>query len=129
MQQPRWALRPTISVAVPLYNHARYIGAALESVLAQTSSADEILVIDDGSSDGGIVVAERVLEGQPNARVYRQANRGAYATINSLVRISRGDWVAVLNSDDVFMPTKLGSLRELIAHSPGVGMICGGAPD
>ncbi len=126
MRPPNSASRPTISVIIPLYNHARYIGAALDSVLAQTSSADEIVLIDDGSTDGGIAKAESALQGHPNARVYRQANQGAHATLNTLVRVSRSAYVAVLNSDDVFMPGKLARCREIIATRPEAGLICGG---
>jgi glycosyltransferase involved in cell wall biosynthesis len=116
---------PTVSVVVPLYNHSRYIGAALESVLTQTSAADEIVLIDDGSTDNGIARAESVLKGHPNARVYRQPNCGAHSTLNTLVRISRGEYVAVLNSDDVFMPTKLARCRKIISEQPGTGLVCG----
>jgi glycosyltransferase involved in cell wall biosynthesis len=117
--------RPRISVVIPLYNHAHYIGAALESILGQTVMPDEIVLIDDGSIDGGIAQAEVVLKGYPNARVYRQANKGTHNTLNTLVRISRGDYIAVLNSDDMFMPTKLARCHEIIAEQPGADVICG----
>jgi glycosyltransferase involved in cell wall biosynthesis len=112
-------------VVIPLYNHAEFVGAALESVLAQTSPADEIIVIDDGSSDGGIAVAETILARQSIARVYRQQNRGAHATINRLVSLSRGEFVAILNSDDAFDPMKLEHCRRGLNQAPGTSLICG----
>lgn len=116
---------PTISVVLPLYNHARYIEAALASVLRQTSPADEIILIDDGSTDDGISVAERVLAGTANARIYRQPNQGAHVTINRLVGFSRGVYVAILNSDDLFAPDKLARCREILDARPGIGLLCG----
>jgi glycosyltransferase involved in cell wall biosynthesis len=116
---------PSISVVIPLYNHAAYIEAALESVLRQTSPADEIILVDDGSADDGAARAERKLVGVPRARVIRQRNSGADATINRLIEIAASDFIAVLNSDDVFAPGKLARCRELIAQSPQADLICG----
>lgn len=116
---------PSISVVIPLYNHASYIEATLASALRQTSPADEIILIDDGSSDDGAARAETALSGVPRARVIRQRNSGADATLNRLIEIAAGDFVAILNSDDVFAPGKLARCRELIAREPGVDLICG----
>ncbi|KVD83515.1 glycosyl transferase [Burkholderia sp. ABCPW 14] len=115
----------TISVVIPLYNHARYIESALDSVLSQTSQADEIILIDDGSSDNGFDIAQRVLSKIPKAKAYRQDNAGAHNTINRAIGLSRGDFVAVLNSDDVFVPTKLARCRAIVREQPGVGLIAG----
>jgi glycosyltransferase involved in cell wall biosynthesis len=117
--------RPGIAVVIPLYNHFRYIGAALDSVLAQTSDADEIVLIDDGSTDGGIAVAERMLRDVPTAKVFRQPNRGAHVTINRLVEATRSDYVAILNSDDLFDSGKLARCRQLLAANPGIDLLCG----
>jgi glycosyltransferase involved in cell wall biosynthesis len=115
----------SISVVIPLYNHAAYIETALDSVLRQTSPADEIILVDDGSTDDGAARAERMLATVPKARVIRQRNSGADATINRLVEIAASDFVAVLNSDDVFAPGKLARCRELIARRPETDFICG----
>ncbi|MGS0980163.1 glycosyltransferase family 2 protein [Burkholderia glumae] len=115
----------TISVVIPLYNHARYIEGALDSVLSQTSPADEIILIDDGSSDDGYAVAQRVLARVPNARAFRQDNAGAHNTINRAIGISRGDYVAVLNSDDVFAPGKLERCRRVLGALPGTALVAG----
>ncbi|MBN3723537.1 glycosyltransferase family 2 protein [Burkholderia sp. Ac-20379] len=115
----------TISVVIPLYNHARYIEGTLDSVLSQTSPADEIILIDDGSSDDGFAVAQRVLARVPNAKAFRQDNAGAHNTINRAIGISRGDYVAVLNSDDTFLPGKLARCRRVLNALPGVALIAG----
>jgi glycosyltransferase involved in cell wall biosynthesis len=114
---------PSISVVVPLYNHAQYIEAALESVLSQTSLADEIILIDDGSSDDGFELAERLLADAPYAKTYRQESAGAHNTIDRAIAMSRGDYIAILNSDDVFVPTKLERCRTIIGERPGIGLI------
>ncbi|MBW0446936.1 glycosyltransferase family 2 protein [bacterium M00.F.Ca.ET.228.01.1.1] len=116
---------PTISVVIPLYNHARYIEAALKSVLEQTSPADEIILIDDGSKDNGFALAEQMLAKVPHARFYKQENAGAHNTINRAIGISRSEYIAVLNSDDVFAPAKLERVRAIVHDSPGVGLIAG----
>ncbi|MDR6388369.1 glycosyltransferase family 2 protein [Paraburkholderia phenoliruptrix] len=116
---------PTISVVVPLYNHARYIQAALDSVLSQTSPADEIILIDDGSKDNGFELAQQMLAKVPHAKFHKQENAGAHNTINRAIGISRSEYVAVLNSDDVFAPTKLERVRAIVHDRPGVGLIAG----
>jgi glycosyltransferase involved in cell wall biosynthesis len=118
---------PTISVVVPLYNHAAYIETALYSVLRQTSPANEILVLDDGSSDDGLTKAERILANDVRAHVESQTNVGAHVTINRLFDRARSDYVAVLNSDDFFEPTKLERCRLLATSLPAPDLIVGEA--
>ncbi|MGF6371285.1 glycosyltransferase involved in cell wall biosynthesis [Paraburkholderia sp. RAU6.4a] len=117
---------PSISVVIPLYNHARYIEKALMSVLEQTSEASEVILIDDGSTDSGFEVAERVLSKQPRVRVFKQENAGAHNTINRAIGISNSEYVAVLNSDDLFTAGKLQRCRELLAERHGADLIVGG---
>ncbi|KMZ13935.1 putative glycosyl transferase [Candidatus Burkholderia humilis] len=117
---------PSISVVVPLYNHGRYIKSTLESVIEQTSPADEIILIDDGSSDNGFEIAERLLAKTPRARTFRQENAGAYNTINRAIGISRSQYIAMLNSDDLFAPKKLERCRNLIAQRGAADLIAGG---
>lgn len=116
-----------ISVVIPLYNHANYISSAIESVARQSSAADEIIVLDDGSSDGGLQIAQKAISGLPKARVLGQSNSGAHATINKLFDLASGDYVAVLNSDDLFNPSKLARCRALIAQQPATDVILGEA--
>lgn len=114
-----------VSVVVPLYQHARYVGAALESVLAQTAPPQEIIVLDDGSTDDGAAVAERALRGVAGAQVLRQENRGAAETINAAVARAGNDWLAVLNSDDLFAPDKLAACQRILAGQPDTALIAG----
>ncbi|MBJ7445726.1 MAG: glycosyltransferase family 2 protein, partial [Sphingobium sp.] len=70
--------RKSLSVIIPLYNHEKYIGETLSSVLNQNVKPDEIIVLDDGSSDDGWRIAQQMLADFPGGRVERQANQGAH---------------------------------------------------
>jgi glycosyltransferase involved in cell wall biosynthesis len=97
-----------ISVVVPTFNHARFIGEALRSVFVQSVDGLEIIVIDDGSSDDTATIAERLLAQQSHPyRVIRQRNRGAHAALNAGVSLARGEYVSFLNSDDRYVPGRL----------------------
>ncbi|TAG44078.1 MAG: glycosyltransferase [Betaproteobacteria bacterium] len=99
---------PTVAVVVASYNHIRYIGAALESVLGQTRLPDELIVIDDGSSDGSADYIREVLRNAPfPTQVIARENRGAAATFNEAIALAKSDWIAPLNSDDRFAPERI----------------------
>jgi len=115
-----------IAVVVPLYNHGRFIAAALRSLLAQTAAPREIVLIDDGSSDNGLSVARDILGATANCRVLAQANMGAHATINRAVALTEAPFVAVLNSDDLFAPQKLAWSQEILAATPDAVLVAGG---
>jgi|GEM_PF-1207836 glycosyltransferase involved in cell wall biosynthesis len=114
-----------VSVVIPLYNHAHYIGAAIQSVLAQTHPAREIIVIDDGSKDNGIEIAREMLAGHPGATVLAQSNIGAHNTINRCIGLATSRFVAVLNSDDLFEPGKLARCAQLLADAPQAELLFG----
>ena len=97
-----------IAVIIPVYNHARYVGEAIESVLAQTRPPECLLCIDDGSKDDSLAVCQRYADRGVKAR--GRENRGAHNTINELVEWAAKegcDWVNILNSDDRFLPRRL----------------------
>lgn len=108
----------TISVLVPVYDNAAYLRAALGSALAQTRPADEIIVVDDGSSDDSASVAEAM----PGVRTIRETHRGVAATRNIALEHARGDLVAWLDADDIWMPDKLAVQAGYLDAHPEVGM-------
>ena len=110
--------RPFVSVVIPAYNHSRWIGQALDSVAAQALPAGEVVVVDDGSDDGTADVVED--RSVPGLRLLRQENRGAHHALNRGVRLCRGEWVAILNSDDTYEP-------ERLEHAWGVARQTGAA--
>lgn len=106
--------RPRVAVLIPSFNHARFLPATLASVLAQTLRPAEILVLDDGSTDGSAAVAEQILGGTTgiNWSVLSRPNRGISATRNELFARSRAEWVAFLDSDDLYAPDRLERMLE-----------------
>jgi glycosyltransferase involved in cell wall biosynthesis len=93
-----------VSVVIPCYNAERYIARAIESVLAQTRPADEIIVVDDGSTDSSADVIRRY--GNRVRRAY-QENAGVAVARNAGIGLARGRWIAFLDADDEWFPEKL----------------------
>jgi GT2 family glycosyltransferase len=110
---------PTVSVIIPCYNAARYIAATLASVLAQDVHGMEIILIDDGSSDGS---AELVRSRFPEVRVVTQANQGVAAARNHGIGLARGEWVSLVDADDIWLPGKLAAQLEAMRLLPGCRM-------
>lgn len=94
----------SVSVIVPTYNRSSVLSRALRSILAQTRPANQIIVVDDGSTDG---TADRITRGFPQIDLLQQENRGVSAARNRGILASRGEWIALLDSDDEWRPQKL----------------------
>ena len=115
----RW---PVVSVVIPNYNYARFLSQAIDSALSQTYSNVEVIVVDDGSSDGSLDVLHSY---QGRVRWFGQRNKGVAAARNIGIGESHGDLVAFLDADDVWEPNKLAEQVPLF-EDPGVGMVyCG----
>jgi glycosyltransferase involved in cell wall biosynthesis len=116
---------PRVSVVVPVYNRGKYIHETISSVLAQTFRDFEVIAVDDGSTDESRSVLEafgeaiRVLE-HPN-----RTNRGQSASINLGLRAARGELIAILDSDDVWLPEKLATQVKFLDAHPEVGLVYG----
>lgn len=110
-----------VSVIMPVYNRAAFVARAIDSVLAQTYPHWELLVVDDGSTDG----TRRVLEGYgERLTVLAQANAGPYPARNVALRHARGDLVAFIDSDDVWYPHRLECQLPLLQR-PEVALVFG----
>ncbi|MGA3316330.1 MAG: glycosyltransferase [Candidatus Korobacteraceae bacterium] len=98
------AMAPTVSVIIPTFNRSALLPKAIESVLAQTYTDYELIVIDDGSTDD---THERLKPYMERIRYFYQDNRGASAAQNKGIEVAKGKWISILGSDDVWLPTKL----------------------
>jgi len=101
----------TISVVMPTYNHARFLARALDSLVAQTRLPDELVAVDDGSSDDSVEALRAFARGAPFAvTLVRQANAGAHVALNRGMALARGEVLALMNSDDAYVPERLSRL-------------------
>ncbi len=107
-----------VSLIIATFNHARFLGAAIDSALAQTLGAVDVIVVDDGSTDDTPAVLARYAG---RVRVLRQPNRGLAAARNAGLAAARGTYVAFLDADDVMAPTKLAAQLEMLERSPTIG--------
>ena len=113
---------PTVSVIIPVYNAAPWLAETIESVLGQTSPPQQVIVVDDGSTDQSAAVARRYaryiqLAQQPNAGCAHARNRG--------VALAQGALLAFLDADDGWLPEKLALQRAALAEAPTVEAVFG----
>lgn len=111
-----------ISVVIPVWNCARYVGEAIESVLAQSYRPVELVVVDDGSTDGSAAAIEHYA---PDVRYHYQPNAGLSAARNTGIRLSTGPYVAFLDSDDVWLPMKLDRQMARVRADPAPDLVFG----
>ncbi len=112
-------MKPLVSVLVPAYNHEKYVGAAIESVLAQTYENIELLISDDCSTDG----TRDVISGYSDERVkpfFLEKNGGTVNALNTLLRAAEGEYIAVLGSDDIWLPDKLEKQLAVMEEKPEI---------
>lgn len=119
----RAMIESTVSVIIPVYNGDRYLAEALQSVIRQTRPAQEILVVDDGSTDHSAEVAE----GFPEVRVLKKAHSGLAPTLNLGVSQAGGQVFAFLDADDRWLPDKLALQLSLLEQHPEFDMVFGHA--
>jgi glycosyltransferase involved in cell wall biosynthesis len=109
--------KPLISVVVPTYNRARLIQPTLDAILAQSRPADEIIVIDDGSTDD----TEAQLAKYRDRIFYRRIdNSGVQTARNTGISLARGDWIALCDSDDIWLPQYLDRQARFVAAQPNL---------
>lgn len=106
-----------VSVVIPAYNRAHTLPRALDSALAQTLPAQEVIVVDDGSQDGTEAL---IRQHYPQVRYLHQSNGGVSRARNRGIDAARGDWIALLDSDDSWLPTKLAAQCATLRENPKV---------
>jgi hypothetical protein len=112
---------PDFTVIVPAYDAARTLHATLASLDRQTDRSFEAVIVDDGSSDDTLAVAKRLAAGR-QWQVVHQENRGLPAARNAALRVARGRWIALLDSDDWYLPNHLETMRRLLTSADDVGL-------
>lgn len=113
----------SIAVVIPLYNHERFIGIAIESVLQQTRQPDEIIVVNDGSTDHSDAVMQDLVRAHPQIHYFSQNNQGAHAALNGAVAKATSHYIAILNSDDAYHPERLAVCLQRLQAEPEVEMV------
>jgi glycosyltransferase involved in cell wall biosynthesis len=129
-----------VAVLIPLYNHERYIGAALASLREQTRPPDRVIVIDDGSTDGSVAALlalgannpgsggdSKIRPGgiTPQVEILFQPNAGAHNTINRAVSLVQDcDFISILNSDDCYHPRRIAACLDYLEKHPKIDLVC-----
>ncbi len=119
--------QPVVSIIMPAYNVEPFVDAAVASVRAQTFRDFELLVVDDGSTDGTAAVVERHVGEDRRVRLLGQANAGISAARNLALRHARGALIAILDSDDTWTPAYLESQVRVLEQRPDVDIVSGNA--
>ncbi len=114
------AKTPLVSILICLYNAERYLSDTLDSALCQTHRNFELIVVDDGSTDGSQAALDRYTD--PRLRVIRQPNRGAAAALGTGLQAARGVYIAPLDSDDLWEPDSLAAHVEVLEDRPDIAL-------
>ena len=114
---------PLLSVIMPVYNHELYVGEAIESVLSQYYKDIELIIIDDGSKDSSFEVVSKYTS-DSRVTAIKQENAGAHNAINKGLNMAKGEYLAVINSDDVFEKNRFSIMVEYMEQHKNVGFAC-----
>jgi glycosyltransferase involved in cell wall biosynthesis len=110
---------PRIAILIPSYNHGRFLEACIRSIQAQTFADWEVVLVDDGSKDDSVEMARRLAADEPRLKVFvNEVNLGTYGTEQRALELSESEFVAVMNSDDLWAPEKLSKQVALMERHP-----------
>ncbi len=114
---------PRITVAMSVFNNATYIARAVESILAQSFTDFEFIIVDDGSTDDSVAIVERVAGNDSRVNIQRQANAGLIVSLNRIVDMARAPFIARMDGDDIALPDRFArQIAHLDAH-PDLGVL------
>ena len=106
-----------ISIIIPLYNKERYIEDCVHSITSQGFSSYEIVIVNDGSTDASLSIAQKLSQGNPSIRVIDKPNGGVSSARNCGVKAAKGDWVLLLDADDTLLPDSLSIFSKYCSPS------------
>lgn len=112
---------PKISVILPVYNGQDYLAEAIDNVLSQSFGDFELIVINDGSTDGSVAIVEKYDD--PRIRFYQQSNKGLAATLNRAISLAQGIYIARQDQDDVCLPFRFEKQINFLEANPDIGMV------
>jgi len=116
---------PKVSIVIPAYNHEAYLECAVSSAISQTYKSTEIILLNDGSTDSTGDISEKLAKMYPTIRYCSHSNIGAHNTINKGINLATGQYIAILNSDDIFYPDKIERCVELVRSNKALELISG----
>lgn len=120
-------IKPLFSVVCPTYNSAEFIGDTLKSVIDQTYAADEILVVDDGSTDNTVQIIREIQKNNAtNIRLIESKHAGPGAARNLGIKAAKNEWIAFIDSDDLWSIEKLAVVASFIEKKPLNNIFCNG---
>ncbi len=114
---------PRVSILMPVRDRVRFVEAAVRSVLTQSFADLELLVMDDGSSDGSADLADRLAAGDPRLRVLRRTMRGVAPSLAELYELASGEMVGVVDSDDLLVKSAIEKCVRVLDADPAVGVV------
>jgi glycosyltransferase involved in cell wall biosynthesis len=124
-RQPDTIPEVVLSVVMPNYNHARYLSTALKAILEQKVLPDEIVIVDDGSTDDSRSLIEHWMSRESRIRAeFNPSNRGAIASINRGLELARGKYVCLMAADDLAYPSFFSEALEALRNAPDVALCC-----
>ena len=126
LQLLRLETQPLVSILMPSYNYAGYIGTAIESVLAQTYSRFELIVCDDGSTDHSCDIVRKYMSEDLRIQLIKQPNGGVASALNAAYAASSGEVICLLDADDMFAPNKLEAVVEAFREHRETGFVLHG---
>lgn len=117
---------PRVSVLMPVYNAGRYLRQAVDSILDQTYSDFELIAINDGSTDGSGKILDNYAAIDSRVRVVHQKNQGLVASLNHAIELSRGEYLARQDGDDISFPSRFEQQVKVLDSDPEVVLVSGG---
>lgn len=112
---------PKVSIVIPAYNAMAFLPQTVDSILAQTWQDYEVVIINDGSQDNILTWSQTLID--PRIRVFSQDNKGLAGARNSGIQHSEGEYIAFLDADDLWQPTKLEKQVQLLDQQPSIGLV------
>jgi Glycosyl transferase family 2 len=117
------ARAPSLSVIMPMYNAARFVDAAVRSILGQSHADFEFLIVDDGSTDQSAEIVSSLAAQDSRIQLFQQANQGIVASLNRMIDIARGPIIARMDADDISLPDRFARQIAYLNAHPDIGAL------